>query len=221
MKNEKPTPLELAQLAAQLHPKTGAERESIKQAMTLWTEAERELDQVQHRADYLRELVAVSYPATPEVVPVIYSATPEDWKIRIEKYPGDRADIDRELLKCVPADKVHQALFRDKNIKKETRRTLFVGLLKFAQKQNMAPPPRRTPKEVEAYLEETDWSDGLQIDTHDGLGGDELMLRIVRWAAEVRQRQIAANNTRIMPQSLKQKRKQPGDSIQFKPKIRA
>lgn len=210
MKNEKPTPLELAQLAAQLRPKTGAERESVKQAMTLWTEAERELEQVQRRADYLRELVAV-----------ICSATPEDWEIRIEEYPGDRPDIDRELLKRVPADKVHQKLFRDKNIKKETRKTLFVGLLKYAQKHNMSPPPRRTLKEVKAYLEETDWSDGLQIDLQDGLAGDELELRIVRWAVEVRQRQIAANNTRIMPQSLKQKREQPGDSIQFKPKYRA
>lgn len=231
MKNEKPTTLELAQLAAQLHPQTGAERESIKQAMTLWAEAERELDQVQHRADYLRDLVTV-----------IYTATPEEWQQRLDAFPGDRSDIDRELLRRVPAEKVHQTLFRNKKDSKQARKTLFVGLIKFAQSHEMEPPPsvHTVGKPVEAnesspyynsrrlktwdvVAKEKVWPKvQIQIDwMRQRLGANELTLHVVRWAVEVRQRQIAENKTRTVPQSLKTKPARDGDSTQFKPKHRA
>jgi hypothetical protein len=234
VKNEKPTTLELAQLAAQLRPEKGCERESVKQAITLWTEAERELEQVQQRAEYLRDLVAV-----------IYTAAPDEWQARIKGYPGEAADIDKELLKRVPASKVHQTLFRDKRDSKQTRKTLFVGLMTYAQKHGMTPPPRisrstdgrvkmnlesgspnfggyQMPKIWEVVHKDYRWpTEENQLGgMRQALGADELSLHGVRWAVEVRQRQIAANKTRVIPASLTEKPQQDMDSIQYKPKRR-
>ena len=188
-------------------------------------------------AEYLRELVAV-----------IYTATPSDWQQRINECPGDRSDIDRELLRRVSANDVHKTLFRDKNITKETRKKMFSGLVKFAHSHDMAPPPtilktativnasenyENTPYAVvrpkykirdvvaEGIVEWPKDEAGLASIRQRFEQADDLTLHTVRWAVEVRQRQVAEHKTRIIPQSLKDKRAQADDSIQFKRKYRA
>lgn len=136
-----PTTTELAQLAAQMRPEKGAEREAIKRAMILWAEADREIEQVQGRAEYLTAIHNA-----------IYTDTPKEWKARLDGYPGDRSDIDKALMRREPADKVRRKLFKDKNLKKETLRKLLAGLVKYAKNHDMRPPPTivRTARELPA-----------------------------------------------------------------------
>ena len=234
----KPTIFKLAIIAAQLKMDTGESRDAsrlaIKQAMQLWGDAERELEQVELRAEYLREIASS-----------VFKDSIEEWGERLKGYPGEQSDIDSELLRRIDADEARKHLFKDKRLTKQQRRLLFGTLVTYANKHSLIPPPTviKMARELkpdtalpyydafqtrfEAYdvvAKNKCWSkDPKELDRAKKIFEEcsDMSLHTARWAWEVRQRQISESKTRTVPNSLKGKRVQDRDSIQLKRKFTA
>ena len=149
MIKEKPTTFQLAQLAAQAAPPNAKPKDAVRRAMALWGEAEMEIAEHDKRMEYLRSL----FGRLGEKYIPIFADTPKDWQARLKAYPGDERDVDRALWSHeFPAELVEKQLFKDKTLKRETRRTLFLGLVRAAILFDMEGPPIPYTKRLD-YLE--------------------------------------------------------------------
>jgi hypothetical protein len=243
---EKPTTFELAQLAAQAAPPNTRPKDAVRRAMALWREAEEEIAEHEDRAEYLRGLFRTE---DGEDIP-IFTDSPDEWAARGKGYPGDEADVSKAIWdEQFPTVEVEKRLFKDKNVSRDARRRLFLGLVRASIIYGMAGPPIPHTKTID-YLEPGAFIDPIPQfpihpknlerakENHSGLGNmlipaNEVYFvrqvegvlskprihgHVVRWAVEVRQRQLAAARARLVPQSLRERpeKRDPDENIQFK-----
>jgi hypothetical protein len=246
----KPTTFELAQLAAQAAPPNARPKEAVRRAWALWHEAEAELAEHENRAEYLRGLFRTH---DGKDIP-LFTDSPGAWQARLKAYPGDPGDVDKALWdQDFASEEVQRQLFKDKTLSRDTRRGLFLGLVKAAILFELPGPPIAYRKAVD-YLatgEFVEPQEGFPIhpknleraeENYGGCGkmlipanevrfveqvrtllsAPRLYAHLVRWAVEVRQRQLAIAKKRLVPGSLRYRRDEPdaGENIQFKRKHR-
>ncbi len=243
---QSPTTFELAQLAAQAAPPNTRPKDAIRRAMALWHEAEVEIAEHEKRVEYLRCLFG-----TPDgKESPLFTDTPEEWAARIKGYPGDEGDVSTALWnKEYPTEEIEKRLFKDKAMARDTRRRLFLGLVRASILCDMAGPLIPNTKTID-YLETGSFIQpltGFPIhpknvelakENHRGHGPVEipanevyfvkqiegvlckptLNAHQVRWAVEVRQKQLAKARSRTIPQSLRTRRldRDPDENIQVK-----
>ena len=233
---ERPTIFELARLAAHSAPPGTPPKDAVKRAWALWHEAQDELREHDNRVEFLRGLFA-----TPNGKNIpIFTDTAEEWRARLQAYPGDARDVERAMWdKEFSTEEVQKQLYRDKSMPRGTRQQLFLGLARAAINYDMEGPlvSRR------GRLEYLGTKNGEFIKAIDGfpihpknreisenyyrlthrrgleklipakevrfveevrglLSAPKLNAFLVRWAVEVRQRQLEAARSRTIPASL-------------------
>ena len=242
---EKPTIFQLAQLAAQ-SVKGALPRDAVKRAMALWNEAEAELAEHDNRREYLRGLF---WTPNGKRIP-IFSDSPEAWSARLKGYPGHERDVNKALWdQEFENEFVQKQLFKDKSLSRDTRQTLFLGLVRASILFDMPGPPVPCKDKPEylgssmfidprpgfpihpanVELAETNYSGygkmkipSKEVAYVDGvtkmLLAPKLNGYLVRWAAEVRLRQVALAKSRVIPESVRHRHCEDGaeQNIQFK-----
>lgn len=243
---EKPTTFQLAQLAAQAASSTTRPKDAVRRAWDLWKEAEMEIAEHDNRVAYLRSLF--STPNGKDIP--IFTDSPEDWRARLEAYPGDPGDVARAMWQPeFPNEEVQRQLFRDKTLGRDTRRTLFLGLARLCILYDMEGPSIPHAKRLE-YLGSGNFVDPtpgfpihpknlemakanyrgagkMQIPAKEVdfmktavalLSKPKLYAHLVRWAGEIRQKQLALAKTRVIPESVRVRHDPSAqeDSIQYR-----
>lgn len=132
-----PTTFELAQLAAQAASHVALPKDAVKRAWALWHEAEEELGEHDNRVEFLRGLFA-----TPNGKNIpIFTDTAEEWRARLQAYPGDTRDVERAMWdREFSTEEVQKQLYRDKSVPRGTRQKLFLGLVRAAINYGMEGP---------------------------------------------------------------------------------
>jgi hypothetical protein len=224
------TAFEVAQLAVRLGSETIWKEHvdpnpAIHRAMVILRAAEHALEEEQVHKQQLTELRAG-----------VLFMSKDEWDRRIAEFTGDKHALDHMLAGSIRSELVYKALYKDKKLTSRERKNRFLTLLYFAKDNEMRPPPAcNTPEfpvarpipeglpentrlKLEAAREGyNEIMEGLK----SSLAAEQLRINTIRWAVEVRERQLAESKSRIIPESLKQKRQQDGDSIQFKRKYSA
>jgi len=244
---EKPTTFQLAQLAALVSTPLADTKLAVRKGWEIWKEAEAEITENENRTEFLRDLFGARsrksipiFTDTPETWNARLKAYPGDARdVAREMWNQEFAN-----------EEVQKQLFRDKAISRDTRHKLFLGLAKASIIFDVEGPPVATRGRLTYLNGPfTEPEEGFPIhpknleraeQNHRGLGkmlipanevsfvkgvvgllsAPKLNAHVVRWAVEVRQKQLAQAKTRIIPESLRRKneKRSRDENIQFKKK---
>jgi hypothetical protein len=247
---EKPTTFQLAQLAAQASTPVTLPKDAVRRAMALWGEAEAEIAEHDNRAEFLRNLFWAPnkkdvpiFTDTPEEWSERIKAYPGDerdveralWE---ERFPNE--EVQKQLFKDKTLGRdTRRTLFLGlarASIRFEVQGppVPHAGRLEYLEGGGFTEPEPGFPihpKNLElAKLNHQGAGEMLVPATEVRfvkqaeamLSRPKLYGYLVRWAVEVRQKQLAVARTRDIPESVRTQR-DDGDgeaNIQFKPKYR-
>jgi hypothetical protein len=242
---EKPTTFQLAQLAAQAAPNTRA-KDAVRRALELWSEAETGIAEYENRRGFLHGLFHAPgggeipiFADSPEDWQARLKAYPGDER-DVQRALWDQAFPAEAVAKQLFRDRTLSKEARRKLLVGLARACIRFdmegplvahrGRLNYLEGgEFIAPEPGFPihPKNLErakakGHLWGPRWIPGKEVwfvkEVEGLLSQPKLYAHLVRWAVEVRQRQLAESKARVIPESLRQRREESGrdESIQFK-----
>lgn len=245
---EKPTTFQLAQLAAAVPPPIQP-KDAVKRAWEMWHEAETEIAEHDNRDEFLRNLFWTHdgkniplFTDSPKDWQARIKSYPGDQR-DVNRAMWNREFSNEEVQKQLFRDKTLSRDTRRRLLLKLAKVSImfemdgppiaYQGRLDYLKAGPLMEPQDGFP------IHPRNWERAKE--NHNGVGKmlipanefyfvrkvEELLAKpklnahLVRWAAEVRQRQLAASKTRIIPKSLRRRRaeRDRDESIQFKKKI--
>jgi hypothetical protein len=243
---EKPTVFQLAQLAAQAAPHTARPKDAVRRAMELWGEAELTVAESENRAEYLRSLfqtpggkeIAI-FADSPEDWNARLKSYPGDQR-DVERAMWDRTFPAGVVAKYLFRDRTLSNEARRKLLIGLARASIRLdmegplvphkGRLNYLEGGGFVAPEEGFPihpKNLELARAKHRGAGEMLIPGREAkfvkeveglLSQPNLYAYLVRWAVDVRHRQLQEGRSRLIPESLQNQdgKASQEDSIQFK-----
>lgn len=227
---EEPTIFQLAQLAAQAGPAPMKPKDAVKRAMALWSEAEAEIAEHDNRIEYLRNLfwtpngkdipIFTDAPKDWQARLKAYPGDERDVKNALwdKEFPAEAVEKQLFRDKKLSRDTRHTfflALAKLCIIQDvEGPPVPYAGQLNYLEAgEFIAPQPGFPihPKNLERAEKNYKGVGKMLIPANEVrfvekiqamLSKPKLYAYLVRWAVEVRQKQLAASMSRVIPESI-------------------
>lgn len=241
---QNPTTFELAQLAAQAAPPNTRPKDAVRRAMEFWREAELEIAEHENRAEYLRNLSGAGdgaplFDDTPEEWAARLKGYPGDeadvtqalWD---KTFPTDKVEKLLFRDRALARDTRHKMLLGLIRVSilhdMPGPRIANTRTIDYLEEGGFLPPQAGFPihpKNVERAREHNRKHGPQEIPANEVwfvkqveavLSKPVLNAHQVRWAVEMRQKQLALAKSRDIPQSKKAKQpeRDRDESIQYK-----
>lgn len=243
---EKPTTFQLAQLAAQAAPPNARAKDAVRRALELWSEAETGLAEYENRREFLHGLFHARdggeipiFADAPENWRARLKAYPGDER-DVESAMWDQTFPAVTVAKQLFRDRTFSRESRRKFLIGLGRLCIrfdmdgplvpYKGRLEYLEGgEFIAPEPGFPihPKNLERAKSNYRGVGGMMIPAREVrfvkeveamLSQPTLCAHLVRWAVEIRLKQLAESKARIIPESLRRQRheRDRGESIQFR-----